>query len=154
MPKITDFGLAQTIEGGQTMTQSGLLVGTPRYMAPEQAGGQRALVGPATDIYALGVILYQLITGQLPFQGRQHSGATAGGDERRAGPARAACNRGCPATWRRSRCTAWRSGRRIATPSALALAEDLRAIPRREASGGAARGVSSRGWPALAGAGP
>ena len=67
-PKITDFGLAQTIERGQTMTQSGLLVGTPGYMAPEQAGGKRALVGPATDIYALGVVLYQLLTGQLPFQ--------------------------------------------------------------------------------------
>lgn len=69
VPKITDFGLAQTIEGGPAMTQSGILVGTPEYMAPEQASGKRALVGPATDIYALGVILYQLITGQLPFQG-------------------------------------------------------------------------------------
>jgi WD40 repeat protein/serine/threonine protein kinase len=68
VPKITDFGLAQTIEGGQTMTQSGFLVGTPGYMAPEQASGKRALVGPATDIYALGVVLYQLLTGQLPFR--------------------------------------------------------------------------------------
>jgi serine/threonine protein kinase len=68
VPKITDFGLAQTIEGGQTMTQSGFLVGTPGYMSPEQASGKRALVGPATDIYALGVVLYQLITGQLPFE--------------------------------------------------------------------------------------
>lgn len=68
LPKITDFGLAQTIEGSHTMTQSGFLVGTPGYMAPEQACGKRALVGPGTDIYALGVILYQLITGQLPFQ--------------------------------------------------------------------------------------
>jgi hypothetical protein len=67
-PKITDFGLAQTLEDGQTMTQSGILVGTPGYMAPEQASGKRALVGPATDIYALGVVLYQLLTGQLPFQ--------------------------------------------------------------------------------------
>lgn len=67
-PKITDFGLAQPIEGGQTMTQSGFLVGTPGYMAPEQASGKRALVGPATDIYALGVMLYQLLTGQLPFR--------------------------------------------------------------------------------------
>src|SRR5262245_18831288 len=67
-PKITDFGLAQTIEGGQTVTQTGFLVGSPGYMAPEQASGKRALVGPATDIYALGVVLYQLLTGQLPFQ--------------------------------------------------------------------------------------
>ncbi len=68
IPKLTDFGLAQPIEGGQTLTQSGFLVGTPGYMAPEQASGKRALVGPATDIYALGVMLYQLLTGQLPFQ--------------------------------------------------------------------------------------
>jgi serine/threonine protein kinase len=67
--KITDFGLAQPIEGGKTLTHSGLLVGTPGYMAPEQASGKRAMVGPATDIYALGVMLYQLTTGQLPFQG-------------------------------------------------------------------------------------
>jgi WD40 repeat protein len=68
-PKVTDFGLAQPAEGGMTLTQSGFLVGTPGYMAPEQASGRRALVGPATDIYALGVVLYQLLTGQLPFQG-------------------------------------------------------------------------------------
>jgi WD40 repeat protein/serine/threonine protein kinase len=68
-PKITDFGLAHPTEGGQTLTQTGFLVGTPGYMAPEQASGKRALVGPATDIYALGVVLYQLLTGQLPFQG-------------------------------------------------------------------------------------
>jgi WD40 repeat protein len=71
LPKIADFGLAQPTEGGVTLTQSGYLIGTPGYMAPEQAGGsgRGALVGPATDIYALGVILYQLLTGQLPFRG-------------------------------------------------------------------------------------
>ena len=69
LPKITDFGLARPTEGGMTLTQSGLLVGTPGYMAPEQADSRRALVGPAADIYSLGVVLYQLLTGQLPFQG-------------------------------------------------------------------------------------
>jgi WD40 repeat protein/tRNA A-37 threonylcarbamoyl transferase component Bud32 len=71
LPKITDFGLARTVEGAKTLTQSGFLVGTPGYMAPEQVVGsdRRALVGPATDIFSLGVILYQLLTGQMPFQG-------------------------------------------------------------------------------------
>src|SRR5262249_5047926 len=71
LAKITDFGLALPIEGGVSLTQSGLLVGTPGYMAPEQAGGggRRALGGPGRDIYALGVILYDPLTGQLPFRG-------------------------------------------------------------------------------------
>jgi eukaryotic-like serine/threonine-protein kinase len=71
VPKIADFGLARPAEGDLILTQTGFLVGTPGYMAPEQAGGRdrRAVVGPATDIYAIGVILYQLLTGQLPFQG-------------------------------------------------------------------------------------
>jgi WD40 repeat protein/tRNA A-37 threonylcarbamoyl transferase component Bud32 len=69
VPKITDFGLAQPTDDARTLTRSGFLVGTPGYMAPEQASGKRALVGPATDTYALGVVLYQLVTGQLPFQG-------------------------------------------------------------------------------------
>jgi serine/threonine protein kinase/tetratricopeptide (TPR) repeat protein len=66
--KITDFGLAKRLDQEQEQTRSGALMGTPRYMAPEQAGGQRAQVGPATDIYALGAILYELLTGRPPFQ--------------------------------------------------------------------------------------
>ena len=69
VPRVTDFGLAQPTSGGATLTQTGLLIGTPGYMSPEQVSGKRALIGPATDIYALGVILYELLTGQLPFQG-------------------------------------------------------------------------------------
>ena len=69
VPKITDFGLARAIQGAAGITRTGILVGTPAYMAPEQAGGDVCRVGPASDIYALGVILYELLTGQRPFRG-------------------------------------------------------------------------------------
>jgi WD40 repeat protein/serine/threonine protein kinase len=71
-PKITDFGLAKFLLGEPGMsaaTQTGVIVGTANYMAPEQAGGETRQVGTAADIYALGVILYELLTGRTPFQG-------------------------------------------------------------------------------------
>jgi serine/threonine protein kinase/Flp pilus assembly protein TadD len=68
VPKITDFGLAKSLDGQAPQTHSGALLGTPAYMAPEQAEGNRGTIGPAADVYALGVILYELLTGRLPFQ--------------------------------------------------------------------------------------
>jgi len=68
-PKIGDFGLAKRIEGGAGQTHTGAVLGTPSYMAPEQAEGRLADVGPLSDVYSLGAILYDLLTGRAPFKG-------------------------------------------------------------------------------------
>jgi len=67
-PKITDFGLAKQLDADAMQTRSGDIVGTPSYMAPEQARGRAGVIGPATDVYALGAILYEMLTGRPPFR--------------------------------------------------------------------------------------
>jgi tetratricopeptide (TPR) repeat protein/tRNA A-37 threonylcarbamoyl transferase component Bud32 len=68
-PKITDFGLARRFAPDATLTLDGVQVGTPCYMAPEQANGKGSTISPATDVYALGAILYEMLTGRPPFRG-------------------------------------------------------------------------------------
>jgi serine/threonine protein kinase len=69
-PIVTDFGMARWTEAQHTvLTPSGAMVGTPGYMAPEQIMGENDRIGPASDVYSLGVVLYELLTGWMPFSG-------------------------------------------------------------------------------------
>jgi len=71
-PFVMDFGLARRVDAGEDgagLTASGQMLGTPSYMSPEQAAGEREKLGPATDVYSLGVMLYEILTGSLPIEG-------------------------------------------------------------------------------------
>jgi WD40 repeat protein/tRNA A-37 threonylcarbamoyl transferase component Bud32 len=68
-PHVTDFGLARRLEQDSSLTQTGAFLGTPNYMAPEVASGQAKLATTTADVWSLGIVLYQLLTGRLPFEG-------------------------------------------------------------------------------------
>ncbi len=68
-PIVMDFGLAKKFNEDVQVTMTGVIIGTPAYMSPEQAEGDSRMLGPSTDIYSLGVIFYQMLTGRLPFRG-------------------------------------------------------------------------------------
>jgi eukaryotic-like serine/threonine-protein kinase len=67
-PYVTDFGLAKQVQGDPSLTRTGAILGTPCYMSPEQAFGDQGAIGPASDVYSLGTILYELLTGRPPFR--------------------------------------------------------------------------------------
>ena len=68
-PHLTDFGLAKRMDVASSLTQTGAVLGSPSYMAPEQAQGRADRIGPHTDVYALGAILYEMLAGRAPFRG-------------------------------------------------------------------------------------
>ena len=100
IPKIADFGLAKRLEVDEGQTHTGQVIGTPSYMAPEQAKGWDRDIGPAADIYSLGAILYEMLTGRPRSRERRRSNGQArpGG---RAGSSVAAASRNFRSIWRR-----------------------------------------------------
>jgi WD40 repeat protein len=146
-PKVSDFGLAKLLdeEGGQARTQTGEVLGTPAYMAPEQAAGRARDVGPATDVWALGAILYELLTGRPPFAGETPLEALL--QARDLDPI--SVTRLRPGTPRdlatiTMKCLEKEPTRRYA--SALALAEDLRRYRAGEPIQARPLGAVGRGW--------
>jgi len=123
-PKITDFGLAKKLDDA-SLTASGTIMGTPAYMAPEQAGGKRNEVGPAADVYALGGILYACLTGRPPFQSASVLEVLRQVTSDEPRPPRQ-LRRGLPRDLETICLKCLQKNPRNRYPSALALSEDLR----------------------------
>ena len=130
-PKIADFGLARRLDDRAGLTRSGIPLGTPNYMAPEQALGLTHAIGPAADVYALGAILYETLTGRPPFRADTTAETLRQVVEQEPTP---------PSRWNAKvprdleviclKCLRKEPHRRY--PSAAALAEDLRRFERGE----------------------
>ena len=125
VPRIADFGLAKLLEQEEESTRSGAILGTPCYMAPEQAEGRIGDVGPVTDVYALGAILYEILTDRPPFKSATVLGTL---EQVRNGeplaPSRLHANLPRNLETICLKCLRKESGNRFA--SAAALAQDLR----------------------------
>ena len=109
--KITDFGLAKRVDDSSDKTQDGSVIGTPSYMAPEQAFGRTEEIGPATDVHAVGAILYEFLTGRPPFKGSTVHETLEQVRHRDPVPVRELQPK-VPPTWKRSVSSAWKRTRR------------------------------------------
>ncbi len=123
-PKIADFGLAKVADAGPGPTVSGSVFGTPAYMAPEQARGDARAIGPAADLYALGVILFELLTGRVPFRA-DSTIALLRKIEHEPPPAPRSLNRGVPRDLEAICLKCLEKAPADRYPSAAALAGDL-----------------------------
>ncbi len=144
-PKITDFGLVKKLDETAVLTQSGAVMGTPSYMAPEQALGNIREQGPASDIYALGAILYELLAGRPPFKAASpmETLLQVAADEP-VPPSRLQPKVPADLETICLKCLEKAQARRYAT--ALALAEDLRRFQAGEAIQARPAGRLERGW--------
>ncbi len=146
-PHVTDFGLAKRLDGTGDVetTHTGAILGTPAYMAPEQASGQRSLVTTATDVYGLGALLYALLTGHAPFRGESVADTLLQVRERSPEPIRKS-NVKVPRDLETisARCLEREPRRRYA--SANAVAHDLELWLRGEPITARPVGKLERGW--------
>ena len=113
-PKLSDFGLAREVREDQHFTQTGLVIGTPVYMAPEQALGSSPKIGPAADVHGLGVLLYELLCGHPPFRGATLLGTLMRVMNEEAELLSRRCS-GVPPIWRPSAIAVWKRIRHGAT---------------------------------------
>jgi non-specific serine/threonine protein kinase/serine/threonine-protein kinase len=144
-PKVTDFGLAKRLDVDVGRTRSGDVLGTPSYMAPEQASGEGKLIGSAADVYALGAILYECLTGRPPFRGATVLATLwQVGTQEPVPPGRLQPGLPCDLETICLKCLHKEPARRY--PSAAALAEDLRRFQAREPIVARPVGPLERGW--------
>jgi serine/threonine protein kinase len=146
---VTDFGIARLVGDAaqQQLTQTGLVIGTPAYMSPEQAMGDAAAVSPASDQYDLACVLFEMLSGRTPFQGRRRSRrsrSTTRGPFPTCVSCATASRRASPRHWRsrapKTRQTGFRMSMRSCARSAAARRVRRRCgRPRRNAAG--------VGWP-------
>jgi eukaryotic-like serine/threonine-protein kinase len=144
-PYVTDFGLAKRVEGDSELTHSGAILGTPAYMAPEQASGRRGSVTTASDVYGLGAVLYALLTGRAPFAG-ESVGGTLEQVRESTPPAPSLMNRRAPRDLEVIclKCLEKEPSRRYA--SAQALSDDLGRYIAGEPIAARPTGMLERGW--------
>lgn len=145
VPKLSDFGLARRTDSAGGLTATGAILGTPGYLAPEQAGAQAAVVGPRTDVYGLGAILYYLLTGRAPIEAATPAESirqTLEGDPVRPTLLRPGIPRDLETI--ALKCLQKDPARRY--PTALALADDLRRFRMGEPIAARPVGRVERGW--------
>jgi formylglycine-generating enzyme required for sulfatase activity len=144
-PKITDFGLAKRIDAeARDVSQSGAVMGTAAYMAPEQAAGKVRDTGPAADVYALGALLYECLTGRPPFEGPQHVVLASVLNDEPVRPARVVGKVPADLETICLKCLSKEPGRRYA--SAEELANDLRRFQGGEPIRARPVGAVERTW--------